>query len=697
MSLSSPGGTYDRIFLSNYLKINLIPQIQRVQGVEEVMVMGGDYAMRIWLKPEVLAQYGLIPQDITTVLGEQNIEAPTGVLGANSSNTFQYSLRYRGRYETPEKFGNLVVCANADGTVLRLRDVADIELGASGYNYENSIDGHPGVTFMVNQTAGSNANEIIKNIDALMEQVKATLPADMVLGDMMSVKDFLDDSTSKVIRTLLEAFVLVMIVVYVFLQSGRATLIPMVSIVVSLVGTFAFMYAIGFSINLLTLFALVLLIGTVADDAIVVVEAVQAKFDIGYKSPYLATIDAMGGITSAIITTTLVFMAVFIPVAFMGGTYGVFYKQFGLTMAAAVGISALNALTLSPAMCALIMTPHTAVEEGKKLSFSSRFHLAFDAAFGAVQRKYKRAVFAFFKRKWIVWGALAVALLGLYILIRTTPTGLIPDEDTGTVFASVTASPGSTLASTNAIMDEVEARIATIPQIQTFAKITGFNFMGGGQSAAAGTFIIKLKPFAQRKGAANSKNAVIAQILSKTADITTARIFAFAPPMISGYGASNGLQIYVQDKQGGSIETLFEHTQSFIDALNRQPAIQRAVTTFSTKYAQYRVDVDAAQCKRAGVSPSSVLGVLSSYLGGTYASNVNRFSKIYRVMLQAPPESRVDPESLNNFFVRTAAGQMAPIGQFITLTKTYGPESLSRFNLFSSILPERGGNTPVKA
>ena len=357
-------------------------------------------------------------------------------------------------------------------------------------------------------------------------------------------------------------------------------------------------------------------------------------------------------------------------------------------MAAAVGISALNAL---------IMTPHASVEDGKKLSFSSRFHLAFDTAFGAVQRKYKRAVFAFFKRKWIVWGALAVALLGLYILIRTTPTGLIPDEDTGTVFASVTASPGSTLASTNAIMDEVEARIATIPQIQTFAKITGFNFMGGGQSAAAGTFIIKLKPFAQRKGAANSKNAVIAQILSKTADITTARIFAFAPPMISGYGASNGLQIYVQDKQGGSIETLFEHTQSFIDALNRQPAIQRAVTTFSTKYAQYRVDVDAVQCKRAGVSPASVLGILSSYLGGTYASNVNRFSKIYRVMLQAPPESRVDPESLNNFFVRTAAGQMAPIGQFITLTKTYGPESLSRFNLFSSILPERGGNTPVKA
>lgn len=421
--------------------------------------------MRIWLKPEVLAQYGLIPQDIATVLGEQNIEAPTGTLGENSDNTFQYALRYRGRYETTEEFGNLVVRANADGTVLHLRDVADIELGATAYSFSSQVDGHEGVTFMVNQTAGSNANEIITNIDALMVQVKANLPAGMELGEMMSTKDFLDDSTSKVIRTLLEAFVLVMIVVYVFLQSGRATLIPMVSIVVSLVGTFAFMYAIGFSINLLTLFALVLVIGTVADDAIVVVEAVQAKFDIGYKSPYLATIDAMGGISSAIITTTLVFMAVFIPVAFMGGTYGVFYKQFGLTMAAAVGISALNALTLSPAMCALIMTPHTAVEDGKKLSFSSRFHLAFDTAFGAVQRKYKRAVFAFFKRKWIVWGALAVALLGLYILIRTTPTGLIPDEDTGTVFASVTASPGSTLASTNAIMDEAEARIATIPQI----------------------------------------------------------------------------------------------------------------------------------------------------------------------------------------------------------------------------------------
>ena len=685
MSLYSPDGSYDQNFLSNYLKINIVPRVQRVSGVGEVMVMGNDYAMRIWLKPDVMAQYGLVPSDIITVLGEQNVESPTGTLGEDSENTFQYTLKYRGRYETSEEYGDLVIRALSNGNVLRLKEVADIELGAVSYNFSSEVSGHPGATFMTMQTAGSNANEIITEIDKLAEEIKADLPEGMVLSDMMSTKDFLDASISNVMQTLLEAILLVIIVVYVFLQSIRSTFIPMIAIIVSLVGTFAFLYVAGFSINLLTLFALVLVIGTVVDDAIVVVEAVQAKFDEGYKSPYLATVDAMGGITAAIITTTLVFMAVFIPVSFMGGTTGTFYTQFGLTMAVAVAISSINALTLSPALCALIMTPHMEAQEGEKLSFSSRFHIAFDTAFGRVLGKYKRAVQYFFRRKWMVGVALVIAVVTLFVLLKTTKTGLIPDEDTGTVFVSVTASPGSTLAETKVILDEVENRLEAIPQIQLFAKVGGYNLMGGGQSSAGGTFIVRLKPWSERKGKENSKDAVIGQIFGRTADIKNAQVYAFAPPMIMGYGASNGLEIYVQDRKGEDIATLFEHTRAFIQGLNERPEIQSALTTFDTRFPQYLVEVDAARCKRADISPSDVLDVLSCYVGGNYASNINRFSKIYRVMIQARPEDRLDTEALNNMFVRTSNGDMAPVGQFVTLTKTYGPEILSRFNLFNAI------------
>lgn len=685
MSLYSPDGSYDQNFLSNYLKINIVPRVQRVSGVGEVMVMGNDYAMRIWLKPDVMAQYGLVPSDIITVLGEQNVESPTGTLGEDSENTFQYTLKYRGRYETSEEYGDLVIRALSNGNVLRLKEVADIELGAVSYNFSSEVSGHPGATFMTMQTAGSNANEIITEIDKLAEEIKADLPEGMVLSDMMSTKDFLDASIANVMQTLLEAILLVIIVVYVFLQSIRSTFIPMIAIIVSLVGTFAFLYVAGFSINLLTLFALVLVIGTVVDDAIVVVEAVQAKFDEGYKSPYLATVDAMGGITAAIITTTLVFMAVFIPVSFMGGTTGTFYTQFGLTMAVAVAISSINALTLSPALCALIMTPHMEAQEGEKLSFSSRFHIAFDTAFGRVLGKYKRAVQYFFRRKWMVGVALVIAVVTLFVLLKTTKTGLIPDEDTGTVFVSVTASPGSTLAETKVILDEVENRLETIPQIQLFAKVGGYNLMGGGQSSAGGTFIVRLKPWSERKGKENSKEAVIGQIFGRTADIKNAQVYAFAPPMIMGYGASNGLEIYVQDRKGEDIATLFEHTRAFIQGLNERPEIQSALTTFDTRFPQYLVEVDAARCKRADISPSDVLDVISCYVGGNYASNINRFSKIYRVMIQARPEDRLDTEALNNMFVRTSNGDMAPVGQFVTLTKTYGPEILSRFNLFNAI------------
>ena len=626
------------------------------------------------------------------MLGEQNIEASTGTLGEDSKNTFQYTLKYRGRYETSDEYGNLVIRTTADGKVLRLKDVADIELGTSSYNFTGNVSGHPGVTFMVTQTAGSNANEIIKEIDKMADEISAELPDGLVLKDMMSVKDFLDVSIDSVIQTLLEAILLVIIVVYVFLQSVRSTFIPLVGIVVSLVGTFAFLYVAGFSINLLTLFALVLVIGTVVDDSIVVVEAVQAKFDDGYKSPYKATVDAMGGITSAIITTTLVFMAVFIPVSFMGGTTGTFYTQFGLTMAVAVGISALNALTLSPALCALIMTPHMNAEDGNKLSFSSRFHIAFDTAFNSLLTKYKTAVKFFFRRKWMVGVALAAASVLLVVLVKTTKTGLIPDEDTGTVFVSVTAAPGSTLNETKQIMTQVEKRLKEIPQIDIYSSICGYNMMGGGQSSTAGTVIVRLKHWDERKGKENGKDAVIQQIFARTADIKNAQVYAFAPPMIMGYGTSNGLEIYVQDRKGGDIETLFSHTQKFVAALNKRPEIQSALTTFDTRFPQYLVEVDAAKCKRIGVSPSDVLDVLSCYIGGNYASNLNRFSKIYRVMIQAHADYRLDKESLNNMFVRTSDGSMAPVGQFIKLTKTYGPEILSRFNLFSTISVNASAN-----
>lgn len=685
MSLYSKDSTYDETFLTNYLKINVVPRIQRITGVGEVMVMGNEYAMRIWLKPDVMAQYGLVPSDIVSVLGEQNIEASTGTLGEDSKNTFQYTLKYRGRYETSDEYGNLVIRTTEDGKVLRLKDVADIELGTSSYNFAGGVSGHPGITFMVTQTAGSNANEIIEEIDKMADEISAELPDGLVLKDMMSVKDFLDVSIDSVIQTLLEAILLVIIVVYVFLQSVRSTFIPLIGIVVSLVGTFAFLYVAGFSINLLTLFALVLVIGTVVDDSIVVVEAVQAKFDDGYKSPYKATVDAMGGITSAIITTTLVFMAVFIPVSFMGGTTGTFYTQFGLTMAVAVGISALNALTLSPALCALIMTPHMNAEDGKKLSFSSRFHVAFDTAFNSLLTKYKTAVKSFFRRKWMVGVALAAASVLLVVLVKTTKTGLIPDEDTGTVFVSVTAAPGSTLNETKQIMTQVEKRLNEIPQIDIYSTICGYNMMGGGRSSTAGTVIVRLKHWDERKGKENGKDAVIQQIFARTADIKNAQVYAFAPPMIMGYGTSNGLEIYVQDRKGGDIETLFSHTQKFVAALNKRPEIQSALTTFDTRFPQYLVEVDAAKCKRIGVSPSDVLDVLSCYIGGNYASNLNRFSKIYRVMIQAHADYRLDKESLNNMFVRTSDGSMAPVGQFVKLTKTYGPEILSRFNLFSTI------------
>lgn len=684
LALYSPDDSYDQNFINNYFKINVEPRLSRITGVGNVNVMGGDYAMRIWMNPQKMAQHQLVPADIISLLDDQNVEAATGTLGEDSENTFQYTLKYRGRYETAEEFGNMVLKALPTGEVLRLKDVAEVELGAQTYAYNSQIAGHPGATCMISQTAGSNANEIVKEVDALMAEISKDLPKGLVLTDLMSTKDFLDASVHEVVKTLIEAIILVVLVVYFFLQSVRSTIIPSISIIVSLVGTFAFLYVAGFSLNLLTLFALVLVIGTVVDDAIVVVEAVQAKFDEGYRSPYKATVAAMDGISAAIVTTSLVFMAVFIPTSFMGGTSGVFYTQFGLTMAVAVGISAINALTLSPALCALIMTPHMDKTTGEKLSFSSRFHHAFEASFNRLVLKYKNGVSFFLRRKWIAWVSLVAVCALLVFFMRTTKTGLVPDEDMGTVFVNVTTPPGSSLAQTRKTMEMIDKRIREIPQIKTYSNVTGYSMMGG-QAASGGMLIIKLKHWDEREKVEDNINAVISAIYQHTADIKSAKIFAFAQPTIMGYGMGSGFEMYVQDRAGGSVDDLQKYTQNFIAALNKRPEISMAYTTFDTKFPQYMVEVDAAKCQRAGVTTSDVLSVLSGYIGGNYSSNLNRFSKLYRVMIQARKDYRLDKESLNNMFVRTESGAMAPVGQFITLTKVYGAETLTRFNMYTSI------------
>lgn len=696
LTLYSPDNSYDQTFINNYFKINIEPRLSRITGVGNVNVMGGDYAMRIWLNPQVMAQYSLVPDDVISALGDQNVEAATGTLGEDSENTYQYTLKYRGRYETSEEFGNIVIKSLANGEVLRLKDIAKVELGAQSYAYNSEINGHPGATCMVSQTAGSNANEIIQEIDKLTEEISKELPKGLVLSDLMSTKDFLDASIHEVVKTLIEAILLVILVVYVFLQSVRSTIIPAVSIIVSLIGTFAFLYLAGFSLNLLTLFALVLVIGTVVDDAIVVVEAVQAKFDEGERSPYKATTGAMDGIAAAIVTTSLVFMAVFIPSSFMGGTSGTFYMQFGLTMVVAVGISAINALTLSPALCALIMTPHIDTTTGQKLSFSTRFHHAFEASFNRLILRYKNGVKWFFRRKWVVGTALVASMALLAVLMKTTKTGLVPDEDMGCIFMNVTTPPGSSLSQTIKAMSEVENSIKDIPQIMSYSNVSGYSMMGG-QAPSGGMLIIRLKPWEERPEKKDEINAVIAEIYKRTANIKSAKLFVFAQPTIMGYGMGSGFELYVQDRAGGDINTLQKYTTDFIAALNQRPEIQMAYTSFDTKFPQHTVEVDAARCQRAGITTTDVLSVLSGFIGGNYSSNLNRFSKLYRVMVQADKVYRLDKDALNNMFVRTSSGEMAPIGQFVTLTKVYGTETLTRFNLYNSIqvngLPADGYST----
>ena len=679
----SPDDRYDIKFLENYANINIIPEIKRIPGVGDAMVMGADYSMRIWLKPDVMAQYGLMPTDVAAALAEQNIEAAPGQFGEEGDQSFQYIMRYKGRLQTEEEFGDIVVRATSDGEVLRLKDIANIELGRLTYGFSNHVNGHEGVTSMIFQTAGSNATQIINDIKSYLERIKPTLPPGMDYVILLDTNDFLFASIHEVIKTLIEAFILVFLVVYIFLQDFRSTLIPAIAIPVALVGTFFVLYLIGFSVNLLTLSAMVLAIAIVVDDAIVVVEGVHAKLDQGYTSARKASIDAMSELGGAIVSITLVMMAVFIPVSFMTGTSGTFYRQFGLTMAIAIGFSAVNALTLSPALCAVFLKPHR--EEGeKKMSLIDRFHASFNAAYDVTLKKYKKSVLFFIHKRVLSFLIVAGSIVALFLLMKITPTGMVPNEDTGTVFAAVNLTPGTSKERTEAVMQQIDSLVAANPAVKSRTSITGYSFMGG-QGNSYGTSIIKLKDWSERQGEGMSSDDVVGALTMQTRQLVKdGQVMLFAPPMITGYGASNGFEFNLQDKTGGDLDRFFEVAQQFLGVLNQRPEIMYAMTTFNPNFPQYMVDIDAAKCKQAGLSPSDILTTLQGYFGGLYASNFNRFGKLYRVMIQADPEARISPESLNGIMVRNGT-EMAPITQFMSLRKIYGPDNINRFNMYTSM------------
>lgn len=677
--LVSTSDKYDENFIANYLEINVFPRLKRIEGVGDVQAYSSTYAMRIWLKPDVMAQYGLEPNDVNDAINRQSFVAAVGSLGEQSKNAFQYTIKYKGRYADVKEFEDIVIKNDKDGNVLHLKDVAKVELGATAYNFKGTIDGKPGVNFMVYPVAGVNMTQVNNTINKALDEMQAELPDGLKFITFMDTNDFLFESIREVVETLVIAILLVILVVYFFLQDFKSTFIPSISIIVSLVGTFACLLVAGFSINILTLFALVLAIGTVVDDAIVVVEVVQSKFDAGYKSPYLATRDAMGDVTMAVISCTLVFMAVFIPVTFMGGTAGVFYTQFGVTMATAVGLSMVSALTLCPALCALLMRPASGNKSAK--SFNGRVKAAYNASYSALLGKYKRGVMWIFRRRWVAWAGMAVGIALFVYLISTTRTGLVPQEDKGFVQMMVNASPGTSMQDMEKIMARVEKVVKDQPEVASYGSIVGF---GGGTGSCYGMVFVTLKKWGERKGDEHSVSAVLGRLQAGALDIKEATVFCMEDAMIPGYGQGNAIDLNVQDRTGGDAKDFYEKTQRFLMALNARPEIAMAFSSYNVNFPQYSVDVDAAKCERAGLSAQQVLDVLGGYTGGTYVSNFNKFGKVYRVMSQASPEYRMDEYALNRIFIRTDDG-MAPISQFATLRKTVGAEGANRFNLYSSI------------
>lgn len=746
IGMYDPEDKYTTQFIDNYMNINIIPQIKRVPGVGEAMAFGADYSMRIWLKPDKMAQYGLMPSDISVALAEQNIEAAPGQFGEQGEQSFQYVLRYKGRLSEAKEFEDIILKATSDGQILRLSDVADVELGRLSYGFQNLNNGHFGSSAIIFQSAGSNATEVINEIEKLMDDARKTLPAGMVLETTMSVNEFLFASIHEVIKTLIEAFVLVFLVVFIFLQDFRSTLIPMIAIPVALIGTFFLLYIFGFTINLLTLSALVLAIAIVVDDAIVVVEAVHAKLDQGYKSPRKASIDAMNEISGALISITLVMMLVFIPVSFLGGTSGIFYRQFGLTMAMAIFLSAVNALTLSPALCALFLKGHddknlkermgdaysvaakTVAGNYKKrftfpplittifliaaivflvlgwytfenvaLSciavavailaligiFSKSFIDAFNKSFNKLLSVYQVAVSWFAAHKITSFGLVAASIAVLVWLMSITPSSLVPTEDTGTIMGAVSLPPATSQERTQAVMDQVDSIIGSIPAVKSRTAITGYSFVGG-QGNTYGSFIIKLRPWDERDENTESASAVLGQLFMKTGIVKDARIMFFQPPMISGYSVTNGFEVKLQDRTGGSLDKFFAVYQKFIAALNADPAIQMAYSNFNPTYPQYLVEIDVAKVKQAGLTQNAILSALQGYYGGMYISNFNSYGKLYRVMMQAAPSARVSPETLKQIKIRNGV-EMAPIDNFVKLTRVYGPDMIDRFNMYTAI------------
>lgn len=682
-SLLSPDGKFEQEFIENYMKINVIPQIQRVNGVGDAMVMGADYSMRIWLKPDAMAQHNLMPSDVSAALADQNIEAAPGQFGENGGTAFQYVMRYRGRLITPEEFDKIIIRADKDGNVLYLKDVATMELGRVSYGFKGKTNGHPAASAIIFQTAGSNATQVIKDVEAKINEAGKELPNGLEFNVSMNTNDFLYASIEEVIKTLIEAFILVFLVVYVFLQDLRSTIIPAIAIPVALIGTFFGLYLIGFSINLLTLSALVLAIAIVVDDAIVVVEAVHAKLDEGYTSARMAAIDAMREIGGAIVSITLVMMLVFIPVSFMSGTSGVFYRQFGLTMAIAIGLSALNALTLSPALCAVFLKPHKADGGSKKVSFVKAFHEGFNRNYEKLLVRYKKWAGFFINHKITAFGVVAASIVALAAMMMTTSTALVPNEDTGVLFCMVNMPPATSLDKTEATLAKVDKILAANPAVESRTEILGYSFIAG-QGNTYGTFIVKLKDWSEREKGQDAAS-VLGQLYGAVGQqIKDATVMMFQPPMISGYSVTSGFELQLQDKTGGDINKFFQIYQQFIGALNQRPEIQQAYSTFNPTFPQYMVNVDVAKTKQAGISPSVVLSTLQGYYGGMYVSNFNRFGKLYRVMMQADPSARISPETLNQVKLRVG-NEMSPITNFITLERVYGPDIISRFNLFTSI------------
>jgi len=677
----SDNPSYDQKFLQNYANINIIPQIKRINGVGDAGAFGQmDYTMRIWLKPDVMATYGLVPNDVNVALAEQNVEAAPGQFGEQGDQAFQYTLKYSGRLKDETEFSNIIIRTASNGQILRLKDIARIELGALSYASSVKFNGKPALGIAINQTAGSNAKEVIENSIKTLDQASLSFPKGVHYTALVNVNDFLDASIEKVIHTLVEAFILVFLVVFIFLQDFRSTLIPAISVPVAIIGTFFFLSLFGFTINLLTLFALVLAIGIVVDDAIVVVEAVHAKLDQGYKSAKKATIDAMDDISGAIISITLVMAAVFIPVSFIQGSSGVFYKQFGLTLAIAIILSAINALTLSPALCALFLKPHKDDHEQHK-GFLARFYLAFNTSFDSMTKKYKKSVSFLSHKKWIVGLGIGLFTIALIWTMKTTPKGFVPNEDMGTIMSDISLPASTSQEATNIVIAKIDSIAHTIPEIKNSLRVVGRSMISGSGSSY-GMVIARLIPWNERK---RDVKAIIGELFAKTASIKGAKIIFFAPPTIQGFGTSGGFEFQLQDKTGGDIRKFNDVGNAFLAALNKRPEIQYAATSFNPNFPQYQIDVNVAKVKQAGLTVNDVLAVLQGYYGGVYASNFNKFGKQFRVMFQADAQYRANQQSLNSIYVRNASGTMAPINEFITLEKVYGPQAISRFNLYTSI------------